>query len=593
MGDIDEVKSRINIVDLIGSRLTLKKAGRNFKALCPFHNEKTPSFMVSPERGSWHCFGCGKGGSAIDWVMEYEHVDFVEALETLADKAGVKLERRYDQSPEGKLKEIILAANHLAGEYFRYILTTHPMGEKARQYLKNRGVSDKTAATFGLGYAPNSWDGLLKFLGKKGYDTKLLVQAGLVVESKRGGYDRFRGRLMFPQRTHRGIVVGFSGRVLDPAVKEAKYINTSDTPVYSKSNILFGFDITKDAVVREGFVILMEGEFDIISSFQEGIPNVVAIKGSALTEGHVHLLKRFTERIVFCLDADPAGDAASRRGMELADRAGFDMRVVDIPGGKDPDEAVRENVGLFKTAVKKAEPIYDYLIRSVVKRFDATSAFGKKKISEELSPILSRIDNPVVRAHYVKKTAETLDITEDIVESEMIRAVKQSVIFRADSKQEKTMQKDVRDSIDTMEIYLLAMILQTNTRDMLEELVQLGTDGIHQPAVRRIVTLLHEYMSKTATFFIRDFADTLPNEFVKIFDEAFLWDLSDSAGNEEETAREWTWALMQYQRLRIKNELKILTSTMTDAPEDADQATVSRIRELTEQLRTLEKSQVV
>src|SRR3989344_4754700 len=256
MSDIDEVKTRTNIIDIIGARVTLKKAGRHFKALCPFHSEKTPSFIVSPERQSWKCFGCGKGGSVIDFVMEHDHVDFLEALESLAEKAGVKLTRRHDETPESKLKQRIFEANHLASEYYHFLLTKHVVGENARSYLKTRGVSDKTIKTFMLGYSPNSWDGLLNYLKKKGYDEKLLEHAGLTVSSGRGGYDRFRGRVMFTLKDHRGNTVGFSGRLLDPDAKEAKYINTSETLVYSKSNVLYGLDVTKAAIQKEGEAII-------------------------------------------------------------------------------------------------------------------------------------------------------------------------------------------------------------------------------------------------------------------------------------------------------------------------------------------------
>jgi len=383
MSDIDEVKNRLNIVDIVGERVSLKKAGRNFKGLCPFHHEKTPSFMVSPERATFHCFGCGKGGSVIDFVMEYEHIDFVESLEQLAGRAGVTLTKRYGDSPEQKLKEKMYEVNQLTSEFYQYMLTNHHVGKKALLYLKNRGISDKSIKIFGLGYSPNSWDALSLFLKKKKYDERILDQAGLTVKGNRGSYDRFRGRVMFTLRDHRGKVVGFSGRVLDPTGKglpagrqEAKYINTSETPVYVKSNVLYGLDVTKGAIAKSGEAILMEGELDLISSFQEGVGNVVAIKGSALTEGHVHLLKRFTKTLVFCLDSDIAGDAASRRGIDISEREGLEMKAIIIPSGKDPDDAVREDPIAFKKAVSAAIPIYDFFLTSIKKRFDMTSASG-------------------------------------------------------------------------------------------------------------------------------------------------------------------------------------------------------------------------
>lgn len=405
MSDIDEVKSRLNIIDVVGQRVKLKRVGKNFKGLCPFHTEKTPSFIVSPDRQSWHCFGCGKGGSVIDFVMEYEHLEFSEALEELADRVGVKLERHDSDTPEAKRKRQLFEVNHLASEYYHYLLTKHALGARGRDYLKERGVSDKAITTFTLGYSPNSWDALHSYLRKKGYDDRILNEAGLVIASQKGGYDRFRGRVMFTLKDHRGNVVGFSGRLLDPEAKEAKYINTSETPVYSKSNVLYGLDITKGAIQKANEAVIMEGEFDVISSFQEGITNVVAIKGSALTEGHIHLLRRYAEQLTFALDSDIAGDAASRRGIELAEKAGLHLKVVKLPIGKDPHDALRENPVLVKKAILQALPVYDYLIDSAKERFDTASAWGKKKAAEELVPFFSRIENAIVQAHYVKKLA--------------------------------------------------------------------------------------------------------------------------------------------------------------------------------------------
>jgi DNA primase len=274
MTDIDEIKSRLNIVDIIGKTVKLKKTGRNFKGLCPFHNEKTPSFIVSPDRQIFHCFGCGKGGTVFDFIMEYQHVDFAEALEDLAHLAGVKLTRGISTTPEGNLREKLYAVNHLSSEFYHYILTKHTLGEKGLLYLKNRGITDKSIKTFSLGYSPNSWDGLYKFLRKKGYEDDLIEKAGLVSrmehprEGGRGYYDRFRGRVMFTLKDHRGNVVGFAGRVLDPStssgqvLQEAKYINTSETPVYVKSNVLYALDVTKDAIQKANEAVIMEGELD-------------------------------------------------------------------------------------------------------------------------------------------------------------------------------------------------------------------------------------------------------------------------------------------------------------------------------------------
>ncbi|MBI4064915.1 DNA primase [Candidatus Gottesmanbacteria bacterium] len=590
MSDIDEVKSRLNIVDIIGSRVALKKAGRHFKALCPFHNEKTPSFIVSPERQSWHCFGCAKGGSVIDFVMEYEHVDFLEALETLAEKAGVKLERRSSDTPEAKLKTRLYEVNHLTSEFYHYLLTKHALGAKARDYLKDRGVTEKSIKTFSLGYSANSWDGLLKFLQRKGYEKKLLEQAGLMVSSARGGYDRFRGRVMFTLKDHRGNVVGFSGRLLDPEAKEAKYINTSETAVYNKSSLLYGLDITKEAIQKEQEAIIMEGEFDVISSFQAGIGNAVAIKGSALTEGHVHLLRRFAERILFALDSDVAGDSASRRGIEIADRAGLDMKVVILPTGKDPDEEARQHPGLLKKAITEAIPIYDYFISSSQRRFDVTTAFGKKKASDELLPIFAKIDNPIVQNHYVKKFSDILGVDVAVVMESMKKVRKQPLQQSVGSQIQPVQATKTGDENLTM--YLLALLLQGDTSQLYEEFKELEIvfDIPYEP-VKKIVLALDGFLKDHTKFFIKDFASFLPQELVPTLDKAYLWDVSHTLSDRERFAREWYRTLVAFRRQILKKKLfdlsKLLHQEGGKLSEDAIQ---KRIRDVSGQLKKLENS---
>lgn len=583
MSDIDEVKSRLNIVDIIGERVTLKKAGRNFKALCPFHNEKTPSFVVSPERQTFKCFGCGKGGSVIDFVMESDHVDFPEALEILAEKAGVKLTRRTPESAEGKLKDRIYQANHLASEFYHFLLTKHALGEKGRLYLKNRGISDASIKTFTLGYSPNSWDGLLKFLRKKGYDEKLLETAGLIIPGNRGYYDRFRGRIIFTLKDHRGNVVGFAGRVLDPDAKEAKYINTSETPVYVKSNVLFGLDVTRDAIAKANEAVVMEGELDVISSFQAGISNVVAIKGSALTEGHSRLLRRFAERLSFALDSDMAGDAAARRGIEIADSAGFDMRVVKLPSGKDPDEAARTNPGLLKKAIKDAVPMYDYLIESALARFDATSAYGKKKVSDELLPVLAKIDNQIVQAHYAKRLSRALDVSEAMILDGIEKSKKMTRVLPVVATGGDTL-KVLRTRPEKLEVYLLALVLQGNTHDLYPALQSMikGTQ-FEQPAARHIANRLEGFLKSHKKFSVQDFAKTIPEELLPTLDEAYLWDIADIVEDEAKLKREWAIAIREFQRLSLKRKITELSKT-----ED-----LGNLKKLTEELRSLEKEAAI
>lgn len=589
MSDVDEIKSRLSIVDIIGKSVKLKKTGRNFKGLCPFHSEKTPSFIVSPDRQTFHCFGCGKGGDIFTFITEYHHVDFTEALADLADLAGVKLTRRVSDTKEGNVKQKIYEVNHLASEFYHYMLTKHPHGEKALMYLKGRGISDKSIATFTLGYSPNSWDGLIRFLRKKGYDEEIMEKAGLVIK-QRGFYDRFRGRVMFTLKDHRGNVVGFAGRALEKDVKEAKYINTSETPVYIKSNLLYGLDVTKDAIQKANEAVVMEGELDVISSFQAGIANAVAIKGSALTEGHVHLLARFTERIVFALDSDVAGDAAARRGIEIADAAGLDMRVVTLPSGKDPDEAARENPGLLKKAMKEAQPVYDYFLSSAASRFDRTTAFGKKKISEELLPVLSRIENSVVQNHYLKKAAEVIGVSEDAL-AEGMRRLDKGGVSRA--TKEETSTESILTRPEKLEVYILALLLQGKTVELFEELQEEAIlSEFSHPAVHKILDALITYLADSRVFLVKDFADSLPSELSTTFDEAFLWDIADVLSDEEMFSREWHRAMYEFKKILLRRTIYKLTQEATGEGISTTQMQdiQSKLQELSKTLKSLEKS---
>jgi len=591
MSDTDEIKSRLNIVDVVSERVTLKKAGRNFKGLCPFHNEKTPSFIVSPDRQTFHCFGCGKGGSIFDFVMLIDQVDFVEALETLADRAGVTLSRRPTDTPEARLKQKILEVNHLASEYYHYLLTKHAVGEHARRYLADRGVSDKSIKTFTLGYSPNDWDGLGTYLAKKGYDNGLLERAGLVIRGRRGYYDRFRGRVMFTLKDHRGNVVAFSGRVFEKDAKEAKYINTSETPVYIKGNMLYGLDVTKAAIQKENTAILMEGELDVISSFQAGISNVVAIKGSAVTEAHARLLRRFTDRLVFALDSDLAGDAAARRGIEIAEKSGFDMRVLTLPSGKDPDDAARENPGLLKKAVKDAQPIYDYFLQSAVARNDPSSSYGKKTISDEYLPVLSRIENPIVQGHYVRKLADAISLSEQTVQEALTRLIARG--GRPEPKQDQDSAPVKRSRVEKTELHLLSLLVQGHTRVLYDALVAvLPPESFRYRPVRAIMAQLVSYTESHKTFSAKEFADILPKELEPVFDEAFLWDLSDLLEDDARFSREWERTVHEVRRLGLRQTMEELSAKLRDSAPEDDQYDdrQARLAKTTAALAALEKS---
>lgn len=305
---IEEIKSKVDIVEFIGGFITLKKAGRNFKAICPFHQEKSPSFVISPDRGIWHCFGaCGEGGDVIKFLMKWENITFIESLKELAKKTGVKLTLN-KISFEDKIwekKERYLGMNQLASEFFHYILNKSDFGKKAREYLKSRLLNQAIIDKFELGYSPSSWDSLKLFLKKKKYEEEEMSENGLLVKSERGTYyDRFRGRLMFPLKDSRNNVLGFSGRILEGSEKEAKYVNTPETPIYHKRECLFGINLALEEIKKQKNVFIVEGELDMITPYQHGYSNFVAIKGTALTIEQLKLLKRYTDKLTLMMDAD-------------------------------------------------------------------------------------------------------------------------------------------------------------------------------------------------------------------------------------------------------------------------------------------------
>lgn len=594
MSEVDDIKEKLSLVEFIQSRVPLKKMGRNFKGLCPFHNEKSPSFVVSADRNIWHCFGCGRGGSIFDFVMEYDHVDFLEALETLADQAGVTLSRRPVATPETKLKDNIYEVNRAAAEYYHYLLMKHKIGEKARQYVKNRGISDKSVETFGIGYSANGWEGLWKYLRKKGFDDQLIETAGLILRSKRSDslyYDRFRGRVMFPLRDHRGNIAGFAGRLLDPDAKEAKYINTSETPVYNKSNMLFGIDVTKRAIQDAGEAVVMEGELDVISSFQVGIGNAVAIKGSALTEGHVRLLKRFAGKLVLALDSDVAGDEAARRGIEIADRAGLELRVAHLVGGKDPDDLARTDPVGLKQSIQNAQGVYDYMFSSVLSRYDGASAYGKKNISDELLPVIAKIENPIVQGHYVKKLAAALGISEDAVVSGLRSAQKQVLVSRNQivrPKDEAT-QGVKRTRREKLEVFLLALTVQGKTKELIEEMQEtVSLETFTYPPVGQILTALVAFLEKEPVFFIKDFAASLPPELVPILDEAYLVDIAHILEDDNTFMKEWLKAIKEFRQDTLKARIKEVSGKIGASDDTAEIATLQQtLKSLTQDLAVL------
>jgi DNA primase len=459
---IDEIKSRLDIVEVVREYIpNLKQAGSNWKALCPFHNEKTPSFMVSQDKQIWHCFGCGKGGDVFGFIMEIENVEFPEALKILAKKAGVTL--KYQDPKLINQKTLLLDILDAAAKFYHRQLLNSSSALKAREYLFNiRKLNEETIEEFNLGFASSSWDDLLKFLLKSGFREKDIFLAGLIIQKERGVgfYDRFRERIMFPIRDHHGRTVGFTGRLLPEKENETeagKYVNTPQTLVYNKSQVIYGLDRAKQAIKKENLVVIVEGNMDVIASHQAGVKNVVASSGTSLTVDQVKLLKRYSNNLAISFDADAAGQTALRRGIDIALENGMTVKVIALDSkiGKDPDEYIKKDVKNWLEAISKAELFMDYYFNLVLKNFDLRKVEDKKEVTRLLLAEVAKLPNKVEQMHYLQKLSELLNIPEQILYENLPSKSK----VKNEKKQEIKVDAK-KDKVFLLEQRLLALILK-------------------------------------------------------------------------------------------------------------------------------------
>jgi len=417
----DEIRRRVDLVDLISGHVTLKKAGRYFKGLCPFHQEKTPSFYVDREKGLWHCYGCQRGGDAFTFVMETGRLSFAEAAETLARRAGVPLDRSPDAARQASERDRLYRALEAAAGFFQAQLNDPQRGRPARDYLGRRGVDRATAERFRLGYAPDAWDELLRALGNRGYPPALLERAGLVNlrPSGDGHYDVFRHRVVFPIIDLQDRVVAFGGRALEGG--EPKYLNSRETAVFAKGRTLYALNWAREAIRRLDEIVVVEGNMDALTAHQFGITNTVASLGTALTAEQVAVMKRMASRAVIVYDADAAGQAAMERALALFEEADLPVRAVVLPAG-DPDEFLRAHgAEAFRSLLGQALPIFEYQMAAVAARVDPTTVEGKVRVVDELVSALALVANPVRQAEYVRLVAERFDVSEDAVRQRLRR----------------------------------------------------------------------------------------------------------------------------------------------------------------------------
>lgn len=418
---VTQIKERLTIADVIGGYIKLEKAGIHFKARCPFHNEKTPSFFVSSDRGSYHCFGCGRGGDIFTFVQEIEGVTFAEALKILATRAGVTLEK-IDQKATDEFAGIY----HALEEATRYYEMSLKESQAVITYLKQRGLTGETAKKFRIGYAPDGWRNLIDHLQRMKVPLSFAEKAGLIVKNEKTQtngapyYDRFRGRIMFPICAPNGKVVAFSGRIFpEPEDKSiAKYINSPETVLYNKSRILFGYDKAKQALLRENACIVVEGQMDLCMAHQAKTLHSVAVSGTALTIDHLKLIKRFTDKLILCFDSDKAGVSAAKRSVHNALVLGMDVLAISLDGGKDPAEIIQKNEASWHTAVAQAVPFIEFLVHAIMKEIKDPRAL-KKEIAKEVIPLVKSIPSAIDRAHFISYIARQIGVPEAAVYEEV------------------------------------------------------------------------------------------------------------------------------------------------------------------------------
>ena len=490
----ERIRAASDIVDIIGSYLPLKKAGANFVALCPFHKEKTPSFNVNPHRQIFHCFGCHKGGDVFTFVKEYENIGFMDAVRRLAERAKIPLE--FDQTPGEQqsrhIKDQLLQLHEQITQRWQNALLNEAGGQIARDYLTKRGVSPEAVKLFRLGYAPDAWDDTVNWAKNKSHDLALVEKAGLILR-KEGGehyYDRFRGRLIFPICDEQGRVIGFSGRVLSGDEKTAKYVNSPETPIFTKSRVFFGLDKSKRALLDAGFAVVCEGQLDLIACFMGGMQNIVAPQGTAFTADHARIIKRYVDEVMLCFDSDEAGQNAAVRSLDHLLASGLAVRVAVVPAPHDPDSFIKANGGeAFRKLVEGAEGFFDYYLNRLCKLDDANSDKGRNAILRGMAEAVHKTGNNVLVDKYAQKTALRLGVSPEAVRAEFSKFKVQGSGFKIQEPESGEPAPDSEPEMSrpsTQEFWLLKLLLLHD--DLVAwTALHLDVNWISHPLTRQIV----------------------------------------------------------------------------------------------------------
>lgn len=566
MSQVQQVKEAVDIIEVIGERVELKRSGRNWRGLCPFHSEKSPSFFVSEEMQRYKCFGCGETGDVFNFLEKYEGMTFAEALQNLAEQAGITL-KEYHSSPEDEKHKRYLEILNLAKEYYHYLLVEHQSGHIARDYLHQRGTTSESIKLFQLGFSLDKWDGLIKYLHhKKKYPLEDLVATGMVIQRKGRYYDRFRGRIMFPLKNHRGQVVGFSGRSLDPDAKEAKYLNTPETKLYHKAELLYGYSELLQFIRQKKEVIVAEGEFDVISSTQAHVNQIVAIKGSAFTHDHAKYIKRVSQKILFALDMDSAGVEATKRAIPIAQELELELRVIklaDFGGSKkrDPDDVARETPKKWRELVKSSVSVYQFLIEAAVQEFGVKTPEGKTAIIRELAAIISQITHEVEKDYYLNQLAEILQVKKSIVAQD----IKQEYLHQqgkskwrrpSDKDQEKSKSLTRRQKLEKYIWFLLLRSQPDQIQRRVEHLQHLNF------SFKKLELLAQKLQDFKLVYSLEKFSKFLPEDFQQLVLDLYLQPQYASLIEELDIDKEWQQSYTDLKRLSLQQQIAKITQEL-------------------------------
>ena len=526
---VEQIRASSDIVDIVSDYVRLKKQGRNYVGLCPFHNEKTPSFMVSQEKQIYRCFGCGEGGNIFSFLMKRGNLSFPEAVAVLAERSGISIPEEDDPERDARAKKTEQAykLNELVKDFYQYVLKNHDIARGARSYLEQRGVTPETADKFQIGFAPPSWDNQINFLKKKGYSVEILEQMGFILAKTKGApgyYDRFRNRIMFPVWNIQGKVVGFGGRVLDDSLP--KYLNSPETPLFNKGHLLYGINKALESIRRLDQVIIVEGYMDVISCHQAGIENMVASLGTAFTPEQGKLLLRYTRQVVFAYDADTAGVNAAMRGWQVLDDIGCRVRVVNIPEGKDPDDYIRNHgpEQFLLLVNERALSLSDYKTDRALEKYDIYTLEGKFKIASEVIPSIINLSNEIEKDEAIMKLAKRLHLSPDAIRAEVEKNARKSrnswgkrhkITGLRDNKtnfaQPAKSQKEKKNARSKAEETLLIMILED--KSVFSKIK--GEVGVHFSSNQEylnIINLLAEMIENGLDYQPAALFDRMPDE---------------------------------------------------------------------------------